>query len=506
MANAGFSRPGLVPLERNQVLWIGRHVRRIVEELQARQMEIRDLPARPIQDADLIGGRAVLVTSSKSRLSFELRWLRRNAQLLINHGLYPYVIATDPKGFGRFSELFQELNFVSKQREIVPLAYTLKSSLPTPDEVANTIMQWPTGPKWNGTLKIVGEDLTAEETIFFQRAFGNCSSIELRRLGGGFSGSTFYVSAVISEAFIRRPLPFFAKIDNIFKILKERQNYLDYVHPSIPFNLRPNLDPTRCIFGYQRGMLVGNFVENAEDFLEVAKRDVCRSVLSSLFDQALRGWRGQAYQSTSGLIKGNVAKHLSEVLPSEVPRAARVRLAHQLGAKSSFKALQARLFSLPEKEFRVALSHGDLYANNIQVRGAEAVLIDFASVTLQTSLMADPAYLELTLVFKDYGTHDDAVEWQRFVDAVYDPEHFIAAPAAAIDPRPREWLWNVVRQIRLFALGCQSSAREYQRAIAFMLLRESAWNPPSDTRKQRHRRAYAYVVAERLVKNLEEVI
>ena len=478
-------------------------MRPIVEELQARQMAIRDLPATPVKNADLIGARAVVIASSTKRLSVELGWLRQNVQSLINHGLYPYVIATNPKSFASFNRVFQKLKFVSTHCEIVPLTYTLKSGQPTPSEVANTIMQWSTGPKWNGTVKIVGEILTTEETVFFQRAFSDCTSIELRRLAGGFSGAAFYVSAVISEAFIKRPLPFFAKIDNIFKILKERQNYLDYVHPSVPFNLRPSLDPARCIFGYERGMLVGNFVENAEDFLAVAKRDISRSVLSSLFDRALRGWRGQAYQSTSGIIRGNVAKHLSQVLRWEVPKTSRVRLAHRLGAKSSFKGLQARLFTLPENNFRVALSHGDLYANNIQVLGSEAVLIDFASVTLQTSLMADPAYLELTLVFKDYGAQDDSVEWQRFVDAVYSPENFAAAPAAAIDPRPREWLWNVVRQIRLFALGCQSSQREYQTAIAFMLLRESAWNPPSDTRKQRQRRAYAYVIAERLVKDLE---
>jgi hypothetical protein len=501
-----YPRPGLVPLDRNQVLWMGRHILRMVKELKARQMTIRDLPAVPLQDADLIGGRALLLVSSRKRLSAELTWLRQNAARITNHGLYPYVLASDTKSFDRFNELFQELNFISKQREIVPLTYTLKYGQPIPEEVANTLVQWPSGPKWNPALKIKGEHLKPEEIVFFRRAFGDCTSIELRKLGGGFSGNTFYVSAVINEPFIRRPLPFFAKIDTIDKILKERQNYLNYVHPSIPFNLRPNVDPTRCIFGYRRGMLVGNFVENAEDFLAVAKRDVSRSVLSSLFDRALRGWRGQAYESTSGMINGNVAKHLSQVLRWEVPKAARVRLAHRLGAKSSFKELRRRLFALPEKSFRVALSHGDLYANNIQVLGTEAVLIDFASVTLQTSLMADPAYLELTLVFKDYGVQDDPRDWKRFVDAAYEAHNFIAAPAAAIDPRPREWLWNVVRQIRLIALGCQSSLREYQTAIAFMLLRESAWNPPNDTRKQRHRRAYAYVIAERLVRDLEKNI
>lgn len=500
-----YPRPGLVPLERNQVLWMGRHLVPIVEELEARQMTVRDLPAAAaVEDADLIGGRSVLLVSSKKRLSLQLQWLRRNLSRLINHGLYPYVIATNGKSFESFNRVFQELNFVSKQGELVPLPYTLKRGQPSAEEVANTIMQWLSGPKWNRAVKIEGEHLTAEETQFFRRAFGDCTSIELRRLSGGFSGSVFYVSAVITEAFIRRPLPFFAKIDSIEKILKERQNYLDYVHPSIPFNLRPNLDPMRCIFGYRRGMLVGNFVENSEDFLDVARRDVSRSVLSSLFDRALRGWRGQAYQSTSGKIKDNVAKHLSRILRWEVPKVARVRLARQLGARSSFKSLQSRLFALPEKNFRVALSHGDLYANNIQVLGTEAVLIDFASVNLQTSLMADPAYLELTLVFKDYGAQDDEIEWKRFVDAAYNPENFMAAPAAAIDPRPREWLWNVVRQIRLLALGCQSSPGEYQTAIAFMLLRESAWNPRNETSKQRRRRAYAFVIAERLVKNLEK--
>ena len=501
-----YSRPGLVPLDRNQVLWMGRHIVPMVEELKARQMTIRDLPPTALQDAELIGARALLLVSTGKRLSTELTWLRQNAPRIINHGLYPYVIASNAKSFDRFNELFQELNFVSKQREIVPLTYTLKYGQPNPEEVANTIVQWASGPKWNRAVKIKGEHLKAEEIAFFRRAFSDCTSIELRKLGGGFSGNTFYVSAVINEPFIRRPLPFFAKIDAIDKILKERQNYINYVHPSVPFNLRPNLDPARCIFGYRRGMLVGNFVENAEDFLTVAKRDISRSVLSSLFDRALRGWRGQAYESTSGIIKDNVARHLSQVLRWEVPNAGRVRLAHRLSAKSSFKELQHRLFALPEKNFRVALSHGDLYANNIQVLGAEAVLIDFASVTLQTSLMADPAYLELTLVFQDYGAQDDPHEWKRFVDAAYKPENFIAAPAAAVEPRPREWLWNVVRQIRLFALGCQSSPREYQAAIAFMLLRESAWNPPDDTSKQRHRRAYAYVIAERLMKNLEKSI
>jgi hypothetical protein len=130
------------------------------------------------------------------------------------------------------------------------------------------------------------------------------------------------------------------------------------------------------------------------------------------------------------------------------------------------------------------------------VRNSDAILIDFNS-TRPGPIVADPASLEVALVFSA-GKDDDNIGWQKMVDTLFESRYFEQAPSPATQPLPREWLWNCVRQVRLFALSMQTTRFEYAAALGVYLLRFSMFK--ADHAAEEFRRAYAYVLAENLLK------
>jgi len=174
------------------------------------------------------------------------------------------------------------------------------------------------------------------------------------------------------------------------------------------------------------------------------------------------------------------------------------------GATVDARVLVEQIQRVPGFRHEVAPMHGDLHAENIQVRGTDAILIDFARVRRRGPLVADPACLEASLVFGVWGEQgkDKNAGWHELVDRLYSLENLRRPPPPAIEPLPREWLWNAVRQIRLIAFGAQLDFREYRLALAICLLREARFSLPASAVAEEARKAYAYVIAERLVRDL----
>src|ERR1035441_5143654 len=121
----------------------------------------------------------------------------------------------------------------------------------------------------------------------------NSRSITVEPLTKGFSGArvlAVYAEFAQGEA-APYPLPYFAKIDTRKRILREYEAYDRFVTRYIPFSQRPNCEPKRCFAALTDGILVGDFVDDSVPLSDVVKPHGARSIIHSLFDDALRGWR-----------------------------------------------------------------------------------------------------------------------------------------------------------------------------------------------------------------------
>ncbi len=377
------------------------------------------------------------------------------------------------------------------------------------------------GPPAHYGLRVLGSQPEPDELVLFQRAFADCDTLQVARLSAAWSANVYSVFATLSEHNAGpRPLPFFAKVDKRIKIAVELEHYEAFVSGFVPFSHRPNLAPGRCLLGSRLGILVGTFVERSESLLDVAHRGEGSGAIYSLFDEALRGWRLQAleglqytpYASTSAPLAsladsikaGNERKPLFG--PKRIGKRLREVAAH-LGVRRSPEQLLDIIEDLPSCAHLRGPIHGDLHGRNVRVHDGRAILIDFYAARIGP-LALDPASLEVSIVFDAYGGDLPHVamgasgrfcardEWTEFVGRLYERQFVIRPPPPASSPAPREWLWNTVRQVRLLALASSLDPDEYPVALAIQLMRYAGHL--SRDEGEEYRRAYAYVVADRL--------
>lgn len=354
-----------------------------------------------------------------------------------------------------------------------------------------------------------GEDLDEEEEALLRRAFNDCDEVRLTRLPGGRSAKTYCCYAIFSleTGYVgRRPLPFFVKFDTRKKIEKERTHYQTAVSHFIPFNHRPNLKEDRTHTGGDRGVLVGTFIEQSEALCDVLSRGGPADILYSLFEHALRGWRLQAYGTFEDLSPSAAADNHWQMLTKDkwlgVNRfhGATWARAQAMGATVPPQDLVDALKQVDEFMF-VGPTHSDLHANNVRAYGHQAIIIDFNAQN-RGPIVADPAMLEISLVFARHGVADGQDGWAAMVDKLYTVDHLQQAPPPAISPLPREWLWTAVRLIRTLSLPSERLRHEYTVALAIYLVRHAAFGPDTAHPDELERRAYAYMVAERLAAGL----
>jgi thiamine kinase-like enzyme len=175
----------------------------------------------------------------------------------------------------------------------------------------------------------------------------------------------------------------------------------------------------------------------------------------------------------------------------------RYELALKMGATLTPPDLVKLLRTESAADHRFAPIHGDLHHGNVQVRGSDAILIDFRSVR-HGPIVADPAALEVSLAFAvDDG---DETKWRELVDILYSPQYLSKQPPPPANrPSDREWLWSMVRQIRMLALAEQDYQGEYLSAVTTYLLRHATF--PSVSERDNRHRAHCYVLACRLAKS-----
>lgn len=487
---------------RKRVLWIGNKP----ADFDSVEFERRDLSFETHDGLNVRNEfattRGIILKYSPEKPGTFKRHIEDIVPIAIDHGVMIYAIADDVDSQQRIEEILIQTQFKDA---------VYQRTNPPSYEVAERMARHIPGPPLNSSLVIryeaknpdgTDKNLGETELCFFKRAFWDCSSIQVKPLDGGRSANAFSVHAVFKDSLVGpRPLPFFVKIDDIKKIQCELECYRLYVYHFIPFDLRPNVDLYRCILGHRQGMIVGNFVERSEPLWDVLRRGNADTVIYSLFDNALRGWRMQARSN-----KQNLLNCIGEVFDPSKISDERVKLAHKNGAAKLPHELWDLLAKLPPQEFLHGPIHGDLHAANVRVRGSDAILIDFA-LTRTGPLVADPASLEVRLAFDITDKDDDDDDgWRELMDILYSIEHLKQPPPPAREPRPREWLWNAIRQIRLLALSEKESDFEFSTVVAMYLLRRSMYPRESDS--DDFRKAYAYVLAERLIvgiaKNLGE--
>jgi hypothetical protein len=305
-------------------------------------------------------------------------------------------------------------------------------------------------------------------------------------------------------------MPFFVKVDSFEKIRCELKNYREFVEPFIPFHLHPSVDDARCVQTLTSGALVCDFVESAIPLREALRAGQADGAIYSLFEVTLRGLR--THTQASPPMPGVLEKFIDTRVRAreiEINHPARIEKLRARGMHRSPAEIEASLRShATALSARQGPYHGDLHYSNVMVRHRDAIVIDFASMKEFGPLFADPAILEVSLIF---GTDEDDDPksfdaWCGFVDSVYsDP---LRPPLPKGDHPQFFWLHKAVRELRQVIAGCGIEKKEALIILAGCMLRY-ARNPIVKFRDAalntlaEDRRAYALEVAYRLCERLE---
>lgn len=388
---------------------------------------------------------------------------------------------------------------------------------------AEFFARWdPSPPLGDPTILPPSLPLPSKEVLLLRRSFYDCDRIYLEPLGGGRDAAGVYcVHAWLRQSVVgRRPLPFFIKFSTPDKIDTERRNYQDYADLYIPFYLRPNIVPGRCVQIKGLACLAGNFVEDSITLRSALRRSQSPGIIFSLFEISLRGFRSQPASGPTESWDQPLEAFVRERARAAEVQEDAVNLARRsFGLRSTPIEIEKRLCAaIGSVKRNFGPYHGDLHAGNVMVRGRDAILIDFSAVRRITPkgeevkggpLTADPAALEVSLVF---GTDEkdkpaEFKEWRKAVSQFYDGGPIHEPPSLGTGPGPFAWLYRALREIRHILLGCDCKQEEAAELLAAYLLRFARL--PADTfssqklsQLARKRQAYALVVAERIVDSL----
>jgi hypothetical protein len=372
-------------------------------------------------------------------------------------------------------------------------------------DVALQVSKWQAGPAIDDqgdkpsveyhTPETSQQITETEHLILLRRAFADCSRISLKALTGGNSGKVFRVDAVFADHAARTTtLPFVIKFDKRAKVKREFENYWTLAHPFVPFNQRALVDADRSCLGFDCGLLVATFVSGSESLLQSALRGHAHAAFHSLYESALSGWCAHSSEA-----KGNPIEDLRRQFPIR-PSSENNQLISLLEegvVKHEAGYLLERLRALEDIKYRVGTVHGDLHGRNVQSKGNDVVLLDFYSASATQPVAFDPAYLEVTTAFSNEAHNEIGNAWEETIDDLYQLSSLTTPPLPDIRHRSSNWLRNLIRQIRVFALANVFGPTEYARVLAYVLLRHATFMPANDLHSAERRRAY--VVAERLI-------
>jgi uncharacterized protein associated with vWA-MoxR-VMAP ternary system len=503
--------------QRTQVLWIGpRPSKNVFAEFERRNLVLTPV-RKPLTDDNFRVSRAAIFRFDDEKKGESIGFVKRYASLASDHGLLVILHASSQQEIRMLQAHLT--NFPEVPPTFVDFSRPIKqfSVRKPPYELAEMAARHPAGPAFNPDLEISGELPEKEEDLFLlRRSFSDCRTIKLRALKKGFSGArvfTVYAEFPPGEA-APFPLPYFAKIDSWQHIMDEYRNMERFVTRYVPFNQRPNCEPKRCFVGSKDGIIVGDFVDNSEPLADLVQPNGARGIIHSLFDDALRGWRQQAYVSKERI---SLPEFRPKILKPEQIKGAHETQARKFGAKMNPHELTRLLDGSTKHFYRRGPVHGDLTTQNVLVRNGEAVLIDFCKSSIGP-LAADLASLEIAICFsleadtswhagdEFYEESPRFTEWRRHIDRLFlfVPGEFGLVPPSEEQPSGHNWMWSACRQLRLMAHYIEPNERAYAYLLAAYLLRMTQY--PNEAEKIHPQtpdstvRAYAYWCAERILR------
>lgn len=385
------------------------------------------------------------------------------------------------------------------------LAQTLLTHVPGPQIGAPRVTVFPRRKRLDD--EVVG---------LLQRAFWDCDTLTLEELPGGKTAmQTFRAIATLrwTGGVAPQPMPFFVKIGDRRTILAERRHYKEWAEPFIPFHLRPNVCDPRVVCTLGPSALVCNFVDGASPLRQALRTDQGEGAIFSLFEVTLRGLRIQALRSTQ--TKGAVQTFIKErVRAVEIGKNFPERLVTAREMRPSMRdpeTIEAALISRAgDMRSRWGIYHGDLHAGNVMVRRHDSIVIDFGSMQDFGPLSADPAFLEVSLAFgtDSADSADTFDEWRRFIDEIFLDGSPANPPVPSMDHFHFIWLRKALRELRHVVKCCGVSDCEMQLVLCGCMLRFARLDPSDFKDKalvslSEKRRAYALVVADRLLQRIE---
>lgn len=488
--------------DRAKVLWLGaapqpdHHTEHAHRGLALCEVELHSFQHGAL---DLVHSRGLVLCAMPPKVSAVTAVLECVVHAL-NHGLYVVVMLADSLAHSFVQEKLEKLLPKGPARDW--LHYRIGA---TAHEVAEIFARHDPGPAINRALHIHRPEslaLTEAQTFLLQRAFADCESVTLSPLGGGRSAMTVLVQATLSNSMAGpHPLPFFAKLDSAARIVTERECYERYADSHIAWNLRPNLQPTRCIVGTELGILVGSFVTKSESLWTLILEGRAGRAIANLFEETLAGWRAPtaALQSEAG----SIAPALSGVFVYQNVRKRYLRAAADLGVTRDPQTIWEGFLNLPTRTWPKAPVHGDMHADNARVRGDDTIIIDLARVVLGPP-SADPACMEVWIAFQmpppQYAVDEES--WLATVTDLFAVRHVLAPPPVQQDAS-LPWLRDAVLQTRHVALA-SSPATDYAITLALHLLRRAMFEPDPDApQADAVRRTWAWILGCQLLEGVQ---
>lgn len=489
--------------ERAKVLWLGAppHPEHYAE-LANRGLAVCEVDPRDLEETSLDYRfvRGLVICAMPPKVPAAKQALGGIASAL-DHGLQILVLVGDSVVHAFVQACIDKALPAGPARESIRYRLGAKAH-----EVAELFARHAPGPAIHASLRIEvpsGMKLNATQEFLLRRAFSDCSAIHLTELSGGRSALTLSVQATLSNSLAGpHPLPFFAKLDRAALIAAEQVCYERYAESHIAWYLRPNLQRARCLIGADSGILVGSFVPKSESLWSLVVQGRAEAAIQSLFTETLSGWR-TAHAATQ-TEHGSIAPSLAGVFKPASVRKRYVKAAASLGFAHDPQEVWEAFLNLPTRTWPKAPIHGDMHAENVRVRGSDAIIIDLAKATMGPA-GADPACLEVWIAFETppKGFEVEAAAWLQTVETLFSYARVVQPPQSDA-PAEKNWLHNGVVQTRRLALA-SSPPVDYAITLALYLLRRATFEPDAvDPIGDEYRRTWAWVLGCRLLQAIQE--
>jgi hypothetical protein len=351
-------------------------------------------------------------------------------------------------------------------------------------------------PAANSNLRLEGDKPDDDEcTALLQRAFRDCETLYLRKLGVGRSGAETWRVAMNARDAQQTSTEFVVKIETSDNS-REKSGFA-LVQDTIPSRLYAPIVEQRSCDGHNRNAVVYRFLARSQPLLERLAEGAL-DLVESLFDHTFAQFHQPietAYEKLGPIFSG------LQYLPDTEEL---TRVADETSARGlpTWPALRAKLLGLPPVECTFSKIHGDLHPGNlfVHVGTKDVAVIDYATVTPKAPRVWDVACLEVSLVFPA-----DFIRPENWPIAPADDAIRAAFQYPLVAENVDRWGFaeNVaaaIKAVRTCVKDRKDDRAAYAIAVATALLRFASF----DDNGGRERRVQAYVIASDLIRAAED--